>query len=100
MEGVLVLGLLVLWMVLWVLMIRHERRRAAAGKARHGAARLLLASAALLTMMFLAGCVLLLVSGYPQWVSILNLRLIGTYVAAPFLVAAIAWWISMRRSAA
>lgn len=97
MEGVLVLGLFFLWMVLWMMMLRHERRRAVAGKARHGAFRLLIAAAALLVMLFLGGCAVLLLSAHPAALQSMNWSVLGFYFGLPFIAAAIAFWLTMRR---
>ena len=99
MQGVLILGLGFLWMVLWAMLIRHERRRAAAGKPRHGALRLLIASAALLTLLFFGGCVVLLMSANPALLHTLNWGVLRFYVGLPFAAAALAFWLAIRHRA-
>ena len=55
----MILGLVLLGVVLWWLLDRHENRRAAAGEQRRSGLRLAFAAAALLTMLFAGGCSLL-----------------------------------------
>jgi hypothetical protein len=97
MEGVLVLGLLFLWLVLWVMLIRHERRRAARGLPRHGAVRMLLAAAALLTIMFILGCALLVVTAHAPLLGEVDWSAVRLYVGTPFVVALIVVWLTLRR---
>ncbi len=98
MEGVLIFGLLFLWLVLWVMLIRRERRRAAKGLPRHGALRLLFAAAALLFIMFILGSALLLVSAHGALVQQIGWDVIRVYVITPLVVAVAVAWFALRRA--
>jgi hypothetical protein len=99
MEGVLIVGLLFLWMVLWVMLVRHERRRARKGLSRHGALRMLIAAAALLTVLFILGSATLLFTMHGSLLQQIRWDVVRLYVGSPFLVALIVLWFTMRRSA-
>lgn len=92
----MILGLVLLGVLLWWLLDRHESRRAAVGQPRRSGPRLVFAAAALLTMLFSGGCSLLFglnADGlYVTWVSVL------LFGGPPFLIGLLVWWLAMRRT--
>ena len=94
----LILVLILLGVVLWWLLDRHEKRRLASGLPRHSGIRLAFGAAALLTMLFSGGCSLLFgLNADGQYVSWPAVLIVG---GPPFLIAALVWWVAMRRSTA
>ncbi len=93
MNALMILGLLLLGLVLWLLLERHENRRMARGLPRHSAGRLIFAAAAMLTMLFTGGCSLLFLS--QDGGDFIGLVLM--FGGIPFAGGLLVWWLAMRR---
>ena len=94
----MILGLVLLGVVLWWLLDRHENRRAAAGEQRRSGLRLAFAAAALLTMLFAGGCSLLFgINADGQYVTPETVLIFG---GPPFLIGLLIWWLAMRKGRA
>lgn len=97
MITILIAALIVLGVVLWFLLERHENRRAAAGKPRHSTLRLIFGAAALLTILFSGGCGLLFLANmdgqYVTW------EAVAVLAGPPFVIGLLVWWLVMRRKA-
>jgi hypothetical protein len=98
--GIFPIGLLALFLMIFFLLDRHEKRREKAGQPRHSGPRLLIASLAMLTILFSGGCASLFfatMSGsqgqYIDWPVIL------IFAGPPFVIGVIVWWLAMRRPA-
>ena len=95
--SLLVIVPVILGVVLWVLLDRHEKRRVAAGLPRHGGLRLVFAATALLTVLFSGGCALLFLINqdglYVTW------EVVAIIAGPPFAVGLLVWWLAMRRKA-
>ncbi len=95
--SLLIIVPLILGVVLWVLLDRHEKRREAAGLPRHGGLRLVFAAAALLTVLFSGGCALLfLINQDGQYVT---WEAVAVLAGPPFAVGLLVCWLAMRRKA-
>jgi hypothetical protein len=83
----------------FVLTVVREKRRAAGGRSRFGVFRMLLAAVAAGVAIFSGGCSLfflanLSVSGPQQYLDWTVVLIVG---GIPFAIAALIWWLSMRR---
>ena len=95
---VLIAGPLLLGLVLWVLLDRHEKRRETSGLPRHSGLRLIFAAAGLLTFLFAGGCSLLFaLSMRPTGEQYVTWEAIATLGGPPVLVGLLVWWLAMRR---
>lgn len=96
MIAIVILGLVVLWAVLWALLDRHEKRRAAAGQPRHSALRLAFAAAVLLILLFSGGCGLLfLVNQDNQYVT---WQAVAIVAGPPFAISLLVLWLALTRN--
>ena len=98
MLAVMLLGLVLLGIVIFVLLDRHEKRRLAAGATRHSGLRLAFAALAMLTMLFAGGCSLLFAINMDG--TYVSLPAILVFGGPPFAVGLLVWWLSMRRKTA
>jgi hypothetical protein len=98
MLALMILGLVLLGIVIFVLLDRHEKRRLAAGSPRHSGLRLAFGTFALLTMLFAGGCSLLFAINMDgTYVTLPAIMVLG---GPPFAVGLFVWWLSMRRKPA
>lgn len=98
MLSLLIGGLVLLGIVLWFLLDRHEQRRAAAGLPRHSGLRLIFAAAGGLLFLFAGGCSLVFaMSMKPTGEQYVTWEAISILGGPPLLVGLVVWWLAMRR---
>jgi hypothetical protein len=95
------IGPLLLGLVLWMLLDRHERRRAAAGLSRHSGKRLAVIAFGLLLSAFALVFAVLLsftMAGRPDGPSS-GIGFVVAYAGPPLAAGVVICWLSMRRKA-